>query len=129
MNNSKLSRYFKTIKVVKRDASLINKWSRWWWSHTYATICINIWTKIYTCLYSISTACIITHPGDSAYQAPPGYQLVPQQEHSSMYIPSTTPPSQYSSAYNGAPYIGQGGGRNHQMIVIYVSVILNTPVI
>jgi hypothetical protein len=54
---------------------------------------------------------LLPHPGDLAYQAPPGYQLVPQQAHSSMYVSSTTPSSLYSGAYKGTPYSGQGGGK------------------
>jgi hypothetical protein len=54
---------------------------------------------------------LLPHPGDLAYQAPPGYHLVPQQAHSSVYVPSETPSSQYSGGCKGAPYSGQGGGK------------------
>jgi hypothetical protein len=36
---------------------------------------------------------------------------VPQQAHTSVYLPSTTPSSQYSGAYKAAPYSKQGGGK------------------
>jgi hypothetical protein len=55
---------------------------------------------------------LLPHLGDLAYQAPSGYHLVPQQAQSSVYVPSTTPSSQYSGPYKGAPYSGQGGGKN-----------------
>jgi hypothetical protein len=54
---------------------------------------------------------LLPHPGDLAYQAPPGYQPVPQQAHSSVYVSSTTPSSQYSGAYKCAPYSRQGCGK------------------
>jgi hypothetical protein len=79
---------------------------------------------------------LLPHPSDLAYQAPPGYQLVPQQAHSSVYAPSITPSSQYSGAYKKevvrniqmkVHYVSVV--RNIQMKVHYVSVVLITPVI
>jgi hypothetical protein len=50
---------------------------------------------------------LLPHPVDLAYQSPQEYQLVPKQAHTSVYVPSMTPSSQYSGAYKGASYSGR----------------------